>query len=185
MTLNIKNMKPFLLNFLIIVALACNDTSPLPETKFYISNDGSDRNSGTSPLTPWKTISKINSMKFKPGDSILFKCGDRWEESLIIPSNGTSKNHIVFSSYGKGAKPKLYGSKPVTSFSKHSSLPNVYKCNESVPINPNNYDKTGYVGSIFYIIEDSVTWGDGLTQYRDDITKLKSNGLKMKTGNIV
>jgi len=84
-------------------------------TKYYISSSNGDDDpsrDGKSEATSWKTISKVNGMTFLPGDSILFKRGDVWRETLKIPSSGTLGNYIVFTSYGKtGAKPQILGSK--------------------------------------------------------------------------
>ncbi|MFZ0817878.1 MAG: hypothetical protein WAM78_20305 [Candidatus Sulfotelmatobacter sp.] len=60
-------------------------------------------------MTPWKTITQVNAQTFSPGDSILFKRGDVWNESLVPPSSGTSGNPIVFDAYGTGAAPNLTG----------------------------------------------------------------------------
>ncbi len=129
---------------------------------YYVSNNGTDTANGKSPATAWKTIAHVNSQTFNPGDSILFRCGDRWMEYLIVPSSGNVSNYITFSSYGTGPKPKLYGSIPSTSFTTHPSYPNVYRINELI-----DYDL--YYGipgsssraSLYFIINDSVIWGDG------------------------
>ena len=142
-------------------------------TNFYVSNNGDNSANGTSPETAWETIGHVNSVTFSPGDSILFRCGDRWMEYLIIPSSGNSSHYITFSSYGNGAKPKLYGSTPVTSFYAHPTRSNVYRM--YVAINPYTYGASGYRGSIFYIINDSVTWGDGITLYNTNINDLDTD----------
>jgi hypothetical protein len=46
---------------------------------------------------------------FQPGDSILFKRGDVWNESLAPASSGSSGNPITFDAYGTGAAPNLTG----------------------------------------------------------------------------
>ena len=53
------------------------------------------------------TIAQVNAATFSPGDSILFKCGDVWNENLTITVNGSSGKQIVFGSFGVGNKPKL------------------------------------------------------------------------------
>jgi hypothetical protein len=73
------------------------------------SSAGSDTNNGTSASTPWQTIGHVNAQSFQPGDSILFKRGDVWNESLVPPSSGTSGNPIAFDAYGTGAAPNLTG----------------------------------------------------------------------------
>jgi polysaccharidase protein len=71
--------------------------------------NGLDANPGTSKTLPWKTIAKINSRSFSPGDSILLNRGDTWPERLEPPSSGTASHPIVFDSYGSGAIPVLSG----------------------------------------------------------------------------
>ena len=66
-------------------------SSSLYSTTYYVdASNGNDSNSGTSQSTAWKTISKVNSMSFQPGDQILFKRGEQWREKLQIPSSGAS-----------------------------------------------------------------------------------------------
>jgi hypothetical protein len=77
---------------------------------YYVSSSaGSDGNNGTSVATPWQTIAHVNGRTFQPGDSVLFKRGDVWNESLIPPSSGSSGNPIAFDAYGTGAAPNLTG----------------------------------------------------------------------------
>ena len=79
-------------------------------TTYYVSSSGgSDSNNGTSVSTPWQTIGHVNVQTFSPGDSILFKRGDVWNESLATASSGSSGNPIAFDAYGTGAAPNLTG----------------------------------------------------------------------------
>jgi hypothetical protein len=79
-------------------------------TTYYVSSSqGSDANSGTSSTAPWATIGHVNAQTFNPGDSVLFRRGDEWNESLVAPSSGTSGNPITFDAYGLGAAPNLTG----------------------------------------------------------------------------
>jgi len=80
-----------------------------PGVDYYVSNsEGNDDNTGTSKSKAWKTLSKVSSMTFKPGDRIHLKSGDVWEkETLKLNGNGTSDFPIIVSSYGKGDKPKI------------------------------------------------------------------------------
>jgi hypothetical protein len=79
-------------------------------TTYYVSSTaGSDANSGTSASSAWQTVAHVNSQTFQPGDSILFKRGDVWNESLTPPSSGSSGNPITFDAYGTGAAPNLTG----------------------------------------------------------------------------
>jgi hypothetical protein len=79
-------------------------------TTYYVSSStGNDANNGTSSSTAWQTIAHVNGQSFQPGDSILFKRGDVWNESLVPASSGSSGNPITFDAYGTGAAPNLTG----------------------------------------------------------------------------
>jgi len=79
-------------------------------TTYYVSAiTGNDANSGTSAATAWQTIAHVNAQTFQPGDSILFRRGDTWNESLTPPSSGSSGNPITFDAYGSGPAPNLTG----------------------------------------------------------------------------
>ncbi len=64
-----KIMRSILRIFIIIVILSAS----IKATDYYLSNSGSDSNSGTSVSSPWASISKLNSIVLKPGDNIYFK----------------------------------------------------------------------------------------------------------------
>ncbi len=81
-----------------------------PKTYYVDATKGDDSNDGLSPETAWKTIGKVNSMSFNPGDSILFKRGEIWREKLVVPSSGSPGKPIIFGAYGNGNKPRILGS---------------------------------------------------------------------------
>ncbi len=86
-------------------------------TTYYVDcNAANDLGAGTSTVTAWKTINKVNNSTFQPGDSILFNKGCTWREQLTVPSSGTSGNPITFGAYGSGAKPVISGADVVSSF---------------------------------------------------------------------
>lgn len=97
-------------------------------TNYYVdASSGSDTNSGTTVTTPWKTIAKVNSKTFLPGDSILFKRGEVWREQLIASTSGTAGSPITFGAYGTGAKPVISGADAVTGWTLYSG--NIYVAN--------------------------------------------------------
>ena len=73
-------------------------------TKYYVSNSGNDDNDGLSPDKAWKTVEKVNSTKFKPGDGVYFERGGLWRTELICDKG------VTYTAYGKGEKPRFYGS---------------------------------------------------------------------------
>jgi len=101
-------------------------------TVYYVSNSGSDSNSGTSESSPWKTIAKVNGFTPKPGDQILFKRGDEWTGNITVKASGTSSSRITYGAYGTGDKPKIYGSEIITGWTKYSG--NIYKATYNTKI---------------------------------------------------
>jgi len=106
--------RPPILSLILFVIISTSLSSIILETRaatyFVDATSGDDANSGFAPESPWKTIAKVNSSGFNPGDQILFRRGEVWREKLVVPSSGTSSNPIVFSAYGSGNKPTIVGS---------------------------------------------------------------------------
>jgi len=97
-------------------------------TTYYVSSSsGSDTNTGTSANAAWATIAYVNAQSFQAGDSILFKRGDVWNESLAPPSSGASGNPITFDAYGTGTAPNLTGYYAVAASSWVHVTANVWK----------------------------------------------------------
>jgi len=101
-----------ILNLLTIgTTISSNSICPIGNDISYNVNyyidaiNGSDGNDGISSTTPWKTISKVNSHQFNPGDTILFKKEQEWNETLEIHLSGSSQQPIIYASYGDGKKP--------------------------------------------------------------------------------
>ncbi len=75
-------------------------------TKYYVSTSGNDNNNGKTPETAVKSLSAIESLPLKEGDAVLFKRGDLFRFGREI----LAVDGITYGSYGKGMKPKIYGS---------------------------------------------------------------------------
>ena len=91
---------------------------PVYGATYYVdASNGNDSSNGTSEATAWKTISKVNSSSFSPGDDILFLRGEIWLEALIVPSSGSSGSPITFGAYGSGDKPIISGRDSVPGWS--------------------------------------------------------------------
>jgi hypothetical protein len=93
----------------VVLVVAGFPAESLAATYYVSSSTGSDANSGASSTAPWQTIGHVNAQTFQPGDSVLFRRGDQWNESLIVPSSGTQGNPITFDAYGAGPAPNLTG----------------------------------------------------------------------------
>lgn len=75
-------------------------------TKYYVSNNGCDCNDGLSPETAIKTIDGAEYLPLKEGDALLFERGSTFRFTRQFNTVGG----VIYGSYGKGDKPKLYGS---------------------------------------------------------------------------
>lgn len=84
------------------------DSINVSGTTYYVSNNGSDSNDGTSPETAWKTLIKVNSMQaaLKEGDAVLLERGSVFRTTTSV----TLKSGVSYGAYGSGAKPCVYGS---------------------------------------------------------------------------
>jgi parallel beta-helix repeat protein len=121
-------------------------------TNYYVDNSGSDLSAGTSPMSAWQTLSKVNSASFANGDSILFKAGGSWNEKIIV-----NHSSIHFGRYGSGVDPIITGLNSVSSWTNlggniwqsASTVSTLSNCN-MVVINGVNtamgrYPNTGYI----------------------------------------
>ena len=90
--------------FLILFFSGCNH-----HTSYYIDPSGIDNNPGNKINKPWKTLEKVNSTTFQPGDRILFKAGGIWNGQLSPKGAGSQGDPIVIGMYGKGPKPSIRG----------------------------------------------------------------------------
>lgn len=96
--------------------------------------NGSDAYNGLYPTPqtgsdgPWKTVSKVNSTSLSLGDSVMFKRGSSWDETLNVDEDA------YYGAYGSGEPPKIYGSNEIDiTWSVHSG--NIYKGSYSTTIN--------------------------------------------------
>lgn len=122
-------------------------------TDYFVSNNGNDNNRGTSESKPFRTIQKVNSIKLKPGDRILFQRNNSFTGELKISVSGTKKKPIVLSSYGEGKKPVITGAIVIEGFSKKNK--NHYSAISKMPVkqiyidnqyqNPGRYPDEGYL----------------------------------------
>lgn len=98
----------------ILICFLLSISNIITATDYYVSSSNTsanDLNNGTSPTTPWKTISKVNSMfsSLQPGDRILFNRGDTFYGTITISRSGSSANPITVGAYGTGSNPIISG----------------------------------------------------------------------------
>lgn len=96
---------------LFAAALLCGGFTAKAATYYVSQSTGDDSHDGLAAAKagakgPWKTLAKA-SIEYKPGDSILLKKGDTWNEELTPKGSGTPEKPILISSYGQGNKPLI------------------------------------------------------------------------------
>ena len=127
-------------------------------TKYYISPNGDDANSGMSPKEAWKTLDASLNVVLKEGDAILFE-----RDSLYRFYRGYAvKDGITYGSYGKGRKPMIYGS--VQNFAKSNWT----------PINRKNIWKTSYPHDKTCM--EVINQGEIIGRLRSDIRTMERDG---------
>ena len=78
--------------------------------RYYVDAlNGKDSNVGTSVDASWKSLSKINSTVFKPGDQIFLKAGCTLTGWLAPQGCGADGKPIVIDKYGPGANLVING----------------------------------------------------------------------------
>ena len=79
-------------------------TSVFAQTTYYVSLNGNDAASGTSPASAWRTIGRVNVQQYGPGDQILFQGGQTFNGTLRFAGNtqGTTPRITTVSSFGEG-----------------------------------------------------------------------------------
>lgn len=77
-----------------------------PDTKqvWYLSSNGDDTASGSSPEEAWCTVAAFDTHEIHSGDAVLFERGGVYRGHFRAVSG------VFYGAYGKGDKPCLYGS---------------------------------------------------------------------------
>jgi hypothetical protein len=80
-----------------------------PKEYYFDASGGNDINDG-SQQTPWKNLTKLDSLVIIPGSKILLKAGSVWTgQRLKFKGSGLEGNPIIIDKYGTGKKPLLAG----------------------------------------------------------------------------
>ncbi len=81
---------------------------------YYVDPAGSDQHNGTSQAQAFATINRVNQLQQQGqlhcGQSIGFRRGGVWRETLQLTSSGCSGAPILFGAYGTGSQPAIDGS---------------------------------------------------------------------------
>ena len=75
---------------------------------YYVSPQGSDRNSGLTPQAPLSTLEAASRLALKPGDQLLLQRGALFSrQALHLHVQGSEENPIVIGAYGEGPRPVI------------------------------------------------------------------------------
>ncbi len=113
MNLSKKRFEIFFSTLLVWFAV-CLVLLPEPvtaQTYFVDAVRGNDSFPGTSPESPWKSLRRVSTFRFLPGDQILLRRGQIWHEQLSLMSSGTKEQPIVVADFGdaENAPPRIDG----------------------------------------------------------------------------
>jgi len=176
---------------LVLLLLAASTLATAPT--YYVSSAGNDAADGLTISTPWKTIGRVNASfaAFKPGDKILFRCGDTFYGTIKITKSGVNGYPITIGSYGTGGKPVISG------FVKPSVWTNTGGGIYSTPLACESSPEMVSVNGIQYAMgrspnsevwPDSQTWASidsftGVTSITD--SEIGTTGLNWKGAELV
>ena len=138
-------------------------------TDYYVSSSGNDSANGTSSSTPWRSISKVNSVfsGLNSGDRILFNRGDVFFGTLQISRSGSSGSPITIGAYGNGSNPVISGFTTITGWTSYGngiyskvlsceSMPNMVTLNDlNTPIG--RWPNTGFLSIDSHTSNTSIT----------------------------
>ena len=103
------NYRTLILTLILLIKVCVGASQISGETKYINATNGNDQDDGNLPQTAWKSIDKINSLTFNPGDSILFKAGEEWTGRLVLKGSGNENAPIRMDKYGEGINPVING----------------------------------------------------------------------------
>jgi hypothetical protein len=88
---------------------------------YYVKNGGNDGLDGLSDANAWASLDKVRNANILPGDTVSFKRGSVWRETLEFGRSGTAGNPILFTAYSTGTLPQIRGDDIVTGWTAESS----------------------------------------------------------------
>ena len=110
---------------------------PAPSAGVYYvdSRAGNDTYSGTAATAgadgvgPWRSLAKLASVSFAPGDVIRLVCGSSWRETLTLKSSGVAGSPISIVAYPAGCTdlPTIDGSVQISPSGWSLYKGNIYK----------------------------------------------------------
>ena len=174
-------MKKFLAVFLLAFSTVAFATD------YYVSINGNDSNHGKSPDKAFATIERVNQLKLKPGDNILFERGGLFFGELVLVHSGKPEKPITIAAYGEGkAKSVLTGAVSLTEWENVKG--NLFRCTVSLPVKQlysgNSYLPQGHLPNQGYFFMDQDGGRETLIDSElDNYTDLVGATVRVQTVN--
>ncbi len=70
---------------------------------------GNDSRDGRTAATAWTTLGRLARAGIVPGDYILLKRGQVWNEAFVVSFSGTAEAPVTIGAYGDGDRPVIDG----------------------------------------------------------------------------
>ncbi|MFD1541816.1 discoidin domain-containing protein [Nonomuraea guangzhouensis] len=104
---------------------------------FFDATNGRDSAAGTSPQTAWRTLAKANATTFRPGDRVLLKAGQQWNNEQLWPKgSGSAGRPITISAYGDARARRPY-------IATNGNVPSPFRADGTK--NPDTVGRTGAI----------------------------------------
>lgn len=96
--------------FLVLIFSLAFFLGVVESAEYYVDSEkGNDSWDGLSIESAWQTLERVNLAELAPGDFVRFKKDGLWRGTLK-PKSGSEGRPITYTSFGKGEKPRIYGS---------------------------------------------------------------------------
>jgi len=92
-----------------VLGLSLHAGAAVPRTYYIDALMGNDANNGLSEQQPWRSLQRVNTHVFEPGDQIRFRSGRIYEGQLKPEGSGHARQLITIDQYGEGYKPRIQG----------------------------------------------------------------------------
>jgi len=89
----------------ISVGLIFGLSHSLSAATYYVKNGGDDTLDGLSEDKAWATIGRVNQEELAPGDEVLFRSGDVFDDATLLPDSGNATAPVRYAAFGSGEKP--------------------------------------------------------------------------------
>lgn len=100
-----------------LLILLISSVNLIAQKTYYVATNGSDKNAGTSLITPFATLAKAIKT-VSPGDTIFLRSGNYTMSSTInITKSGTASKHITLSAYKPDLTTAFNNNRPVLNYS--------------------------------------------------------------------